>query len=106
MDATRLSYLSQLYDLYHPLLTDKKRSIADATFTRDLSLSEIAEALKISRSAVQDHLQKSIAKLEELEASLGFLALLNQQESLLNALEKTSLSDAQKALIKQLKEVI
>lgn len=106
MDAQKLVYLSQLYDLYHPLLTAKQKAIAEATFSHDLSLSEIAEALEISRSGVQDHLQKAIQKLEDAENSLGFLKRVKSQESLIQSLESTDLSPKQRRLIEQLKDVI
>ncbi len=106
MDAQKLVYLSQLYDLYHPLLTDKQRTIAEATFSNDLSLSEIADALKITRSGVQDHLQKAIQKLEDAEKSLGFLKRFINQESLIQSLESTDLTPEQRALIDQLKDVM
>lgn len=106
MDAQKLVYLSQLYDLYHPLLTDKQRTIAEATFSNDLSLSEIADALSITRSGVQDHLQKAIQKLEDAENALGFLKRVKVQESLIDSLESTELTAKQQALIDQLKDVM
>jgi len=106
MDASKFSQFAKLYDLYHPLLTDKQKSIAEATFLQDLSLAEIAEALNITRSGVQDHLQKAMQKLEDAEASLGFLAVFDRQESVLKTLESTDLTDEQKALIQALKDVI
>lgn len=106
MDAGKLTYFTQLYDLYHPLLTDKQKDIAEATFTKDLSLSEIAEALSITRSGVQDHLQKAMQKLSDAEEALGFLKTFERQEALLKTLESTDLTPEQRALIEQLKDVI
>lgn len=106
MEAHKFYYLAQLYDLYHPLLTDKQREIAEATFTKDLSLAEIAAALSITRSGVQDHLQKATQKLEDAEKALGFLKTFKHQESIIQSLESTDLTPAQRALIDQLKDVI
>lgn len=106
MELERYHYIAKLLDVYHPLLTDKQADIALATFKKDLSLSEIASALSITRSAVQDHLHKSIAKLEEAEKALGFLAIFESQEKWIEALENTPLSEEQKHLLQSLKDVI
>lgn len=106
MDAMTFSYWAQLYDLYHPLLTEKQQAIVEATFSKDLSLSEIATELSISRSGVQDHLQKAMQKLKDAENALGFLDTFERQELVLKKLESTALTPEQQALIQQLKDVI
>ena len=65
---------TELLDLYGALLTEKQRSCAELYVLEDLSLSEIGEALGISRQAAHDNIQRSIKALEEYEEKLGFAA--------------------------------
>lgn len=67
----RAIYLNRLYDFYEQLLTDKQREIFVYYYQEDLSYQEIADILKISRSAVYDTLHRSILSLEDFEAKLG-----------------------------------
>lgn len=66
--------MSLLFDLYGPLLTGKKQRVMTLYHERDMSLSEIAEELGISRAAVYDSLLSSQRALEAYEAKLGGLA--------------------------------
>ncbi|MDR2817741.1 MAG: HTH domain-containing protein [Oscillospiraceae bacterium] len=60
--------ISNLLDFYSAMLTDKQKEVAHLYFNEDLSLSEIAELLGITRQGVRDHIKKvetSLALLEE-----------------------------------------
>lgn len=63
-------YISELYDLYGSLLTEKQQKIIEMYYWDDLSLSEISEQLNISRNGVYDCLQKGIKQLENYEKVL------------------------------------
>ena len=54
-----------LLDFYGELLTDKQRECFDLHFNEDLSLSEIAEQLSISRQAVWDNIRRAELSLSE-----------------------------------------
>ena len=58
---------------------------ADAYFSYDLSLSEIAEAHDVSRSAVEDAIKKALKKLDEYEKNLK---VLKNNEQILSLIEK------------------
>lgn len=60
-------------DLYGPLLTDKQAQVLAWYYEQDLSLSEIAEQLEISKQAVYDLLRRSEKALAEYENRLGLL---------------------------------
>ena len=62
----RRVYLSRLYDLYGPLLTERQRRVYEMHELDDLSLSEISEELEISRQGVSDQLQRVRDRLEEI----------------------------------------
>lgn len=70
MELDKNIYYGNLFSLYKPLLTERKRTICEAFYEQNLGLSEIAENLNISRQAVLDTLKKANTQLEETEAKL------------------------------------
>ncbi|MCY0877281.1 MAG: hypothetical protein OWT28_13560 [Firmicutes bacterium] len=62
-----------LFDLYQALLTPRQRDVLSMRMVEDLSLAEVAEELHITRQAVYDTLQRTVAQLHEYEALLGLL---------------------------------
>ncbi|MGI6075669.1 MAG: sigma factor-like helix-turn-helix DNA-binding protein [Pyramidobacter sp.] len=77
---------SRLYDLYGPLLTERQRRIYEMHELDDFSLSEISEALHISRQGVSDQLSKVRSRLDEIEKLLGFNAAFSRIERDVQAL--------------------
>ncbi len=59
-----------LYDFYGELLTEHQRKVYEMSINEDLSLSEIADTLSISRQAVHDMLKRCDRQLEEYEDKL------------------------------------
>ena len=72
------TYIIGLFECYGQLLTKSQREIFDGYYGCDLSLGEIAENRGISRSAVDDSLTKSCAKLEDFEAKLHYYEKKNK----------------------------
>jgi len=70
----QLLYLSELFDLYGPLLTEKQQECLSLHLFEDFSLSEVGEALGISRQAAYDNIHRSEKAMEAYEAKLGLLA--------------------------------
>lgn len=68
-----------LFDLYGALLTEKQQYCLELHYLRDISLSEIAVELDVSRQAVYDILRRSEQLLEDYEEKLK-LAERHQQE--------------------------
>lgn len=65
--------VSRLLDFYGMLLTDKQRETVEYYYNDDLSLSEIAENLNISRQGVRDSIKRSETILFEAEEKLGLV---------------------------------
>ncbi|MDD6489575.1 MAG: YlxM family DNA-binding protein [Clostridia bacterium] len=63
--------VSYLLDFYGDLLTDKQREAVEYYYNDDLSLSEIADNLKISRQGVRDSIKRAEAILFNMEKTLG-----------------------------------
>ena len=52
-----------LMDCYRELLTDKQKQYLSLYYEEDLSLSEIAEDLSVSKNAVFDNIKRSVMSL-------------------------------------------
>lgn len=66
--------ISRLLDFYGDMLSDRQRLAANLYYNDDLSLSEVAEELGISRQGVRASLSKSEEQLHKYEDTLGLAA--------------------------------
>ncbi len=66
----KFEYYNQLLPFYSDLLTERQKEIMEMYFFEDLSLTEIAENLQISRNAVYDTIKKGENLLNEYENAL------------------------------------
>lgn len=62
-----------LLDVYGEMLTVKQREFLDFYYNDDLSLSEIADNVGITRQGVRDSIKRAEAQLEEMEEKLAFV---------------------------------
>jgi len=62
--------VNYLYDFYGPLLTERQQDILNMYYVDDLSLSEIAQEIQISRQGVYDLLRRTVRQLEKIESKL------------------------------------
>ena len=77
MEDSRLNR-SILLDYYGELLTEKQRECFDLHYNEDLSLSEIAEQLGISRQGVWDNIRRAESAMQEMERKTGLIRNMNQ----------------------------
>lgn len=94
---------SMLFDIYGGLLTDKKKRVMEMYHEDDMSLSEIAEELEVSRAAVHDSLRSAERLLCSYEDKLGILADYLRKEKLADEL-RTYISEARDLLVKDMVE--
>lgn len=94
---------SMLFDIYGGLLTDKKKRVMEMYHEDDMSLSEIAEELQVSRAAVHDSLRSAERLLCSYEDKLGILADYLLKEKLADEL-RTYISEARDLLAKDMVE--
>ncbi len=59
-----------LYDFYGELLTEHQRRVYELSIVEDLSLSEIADSLSISRQGVHDTIKRCNHLLQDYESRL------------------------------------
>lgn len=72
--------LTELFDIYKEMLTDKQRDVFEKYYFLDLSLAEIAEQLDISRAAVSDKLKNTKKQLYDLEEKIKVNQLYIKKE--------------------------
>lgn len=62
-----------LLDYYGDLLTNHQKEILNEYLNEDLSMNEIADNYKISKSAVQDLIKRSIIQMQNFEKVLKII---------------------------------
>ncbi|HAL73664.1 MAG TPA: hypothetical protein DCM45_01065 [Clostridiales bacterium] len=67
-------------DFYGELLTNHTRDVLELHFSEDMSLSEIAENLGITRQAVHDRIRQGTGSLMGFEDKLGLAARFKTQK--------------------------
>ena len=65
--------IALLLDFYGNMLTDRQREIMNLYYEDNLSLSEIAEELNISKQGVSDSLKRSEKVLYDTESKLQLM---------------------------------
>lgn len=95
--------LSLLYDIYSPLLSEKKREAFEGYYLSDLSLSEIAQDTGTSRQAVRDLVSRACAELREYEEKLG---LLRKRRELVSLCDKAEETGGSKEILDQIREIL
>ena len=63
-------YLTNLYDYYEPLLTEKQRDYFTDYYFNNLSLAEISENYSVSRAAAHKQIKEAETKLKFYEEKL------------------------------------
>ena len=75
----------ELYELYKGLLTEKQKTYFENYYYEDLSLNEIADNNKVSRSLVSKIINNTIKKLNHYEEVLN---INHKEKKLKNILNK------------------
>ncbi len=82
-------YLSELFDLYGALLTERQQRCLELHLYEDFSLSEIGEELGISRQAVYDNIHRAEAAMKSYEAKLGLAARYESERAVLSEIDQS-----------------
>ena len=95
---------------YAPLLTDRQQALLSIYCDEDLSLSEIAHQLSISRQAVSDHLSRAYERLDGLEGRLklyqGYLQMGRSVAECRSLLDKVTASPATREALEAAKATL
>ncbi|MBR4030205.1 MAG: hypothetical protein IKJ06_02260 [Clostridia bacterium] len=106
--------LSLLFDYYGALLTETQQAICDMYYNQNLSLTEIAEDLSITKQGVRDALKKSEKLLKKYENALKIKQKNDQISLLIQNIEckldenisNDSVKNEFKEITKQINELI
>lgn len=90
------NYYNKLVDLYKDLLTDVQKNIVVNYYQYNLSLTELAEELKITRSAVSYNLELAKKNLNNYEEKLQ---LAKKYADLVDLLDKNGVNEELKQQI-------
>ena len=101
--------ISELNDIYGELLTSRQREILQNYYDYDLSLSEIAENMGISRQGARDAIVKASEQLSFYEEVVGYADKKQRTESCvadaLGFLERGDIESAKSVLDGLLKSI-
>ncbi len=78
--------LTQLFDFYGELLTEKQREVLNLFLIEDYGHVEIGETMSISRQAVHDTIKTCDKQLHEFELKLGLITRYLERQSKLEKL--------------------
>lgn len=90
MEIEQVIKISQLYDFYSELLSEKQKQYLNDYYFNDFSLTEISENYDISKQAVSNNIKRTITELEQYEEKLNLIKLNNERLFLLNELRKST----------------
>lgn len=91
--------LTNLFDIYESLLTDREKEIFKYYYYEDLSLSEIGENLNITRTGVFNTLKKVEEKLLQYENNLKLMNIKNTLKGLLEEQDIETIKSKLKKII-------
>lgn len=102
MEIEQVLKVSQLYDFYSELLSDKQKQYLNDYFFNDLSLTEISENYNISKQAVSNNIKRTIVELEQFEEKLNLIKLNNERLFLLTEIQKATSNEEVLSYVEQL----
>ena len=79
--------MTLLFDFFGDLLTEKQREYFDLYYNEDLSLSEIAGNVGITRQGVRDAIKRAETQLFDMEKKLGIAERAKRTKDSLLAIE-------------------
>ncbi|MCI5879276.1 MAG: hypothetical protein MRZ34_00605 [Bacillales bacterium] len=89
-------YITNLYDCYGELLTDKQKEYFLDYYFDNLTLSEIADNNSVSRNAIHKQLKEAENKLKEYESKLK---LYEKKEKILDLIKDEEIKEKIKELL-------
>ena len=102
MEIEQVIKISQLYDFYSELLSEKQNQYLNDYYFNDFSLTEISENYDISKQAVSNNIKRTITELEQYEEKLNLIKLNNERLFLLNELRKSTSDEGILSYVDQL----
>lgn len=102
MEIEQVIKISQLYDFYSELLSEKQKQYLNDYYFNDFSLTEISENYDISKQAVSNNIKRTIIELQQYEEKLNLIKLNNERLFLLYELRKSTSDEGILSYVDQL----
>jgi hypothetical protein len=80
-EIVKTLHINRLLDIYGRLLTKQQLEIMSDYYYFDLSLSEISDSRKISRTAVYDAIKTATNKLDNFEKNVGICRVFDENRN-------------------------
>lgn len=91
-------------DFYSQLLTPRTREVLELHYNEDMTLSEIAEHLGITRQGVHDKIRQGLNHLSDYESNLGLVKRFRDQKcqvaQAIAALDQGQVAEARATLVR------
>lgn len=87
----KIKLIDDLFQLYGPILSTKKREYIEEYYYNDKSLSEISIIYSVSRAAIYSTIKEGVKELENLENMLNFLKKQEKGISLISKINDKNL---------------
>ncbi len=88
----KFEYINELMPFYQSLLTARQNEILQYYYFEDLSITEIAELLSISRNAVHDTIKKSTNQINKYEEKLNLYSAYKKRMKLFEQLKQLEIN--------------
>jgi len=98
----KVNQINALYDIYKVLLTDKQRAYIEMYYHEDLSLSEIADEIGVSRNAVHDNIRRTEKLLASYEEKLEIYKKDRKSRAICDKIKACTTEPTVLALVEQL----
>ena len=104
--------IGYLLDFYGELLNERRRTVLDMYYNEDMSLSEIAESLNITRQGARDLIKKAGDELLHFEDKLGvarkFRDLCERADSAEAIIRQNNIDNSEQliAILSEIRQII
>lgn len=104
--------IGYLLDFYGELLNERRRTVLDMYYNEDMSLSEIAESLNITRQGARDLIKKAGDELLHFEDKLGvarkFRDLCERADSAEAIIRQNNIGNSEQliAILSEIRQII
>lgn len=102
MNLEKTMRLTNLFDFYGVLLTEKQRNYMAMYYEDDLSLGEIAEQFAVSRQAIYDNIRRTEKMLEDYEVKLQLYAKFLKRQACIEEIQKLFLQHPEHQKLKEI----
>lgn len=92
-------YITNLYDIYYKLLTEKQQKYFEDYYFENLSLKEISENYNVSRNAIYNVIKEVEEKLNYYETNLKINEKTNKIKEVVTKIED-------KKIIKEIENIL